>query len=67
MDNVNQYRRLSIASELMAWGDALSRILAKIDDVLESPDITVARFAPVPRQRRGSLMNDQVPEQFPVS
>jgi hypothetical protein len=27
----------------MAWGDALSRILAKIDDVLESPDITVAQ------------------------
>ena len=39
----DQRRRSSIAKELMTWADALPRILAKIDDVLKLPDITVAQ------------------------
>jgi hypothetical protein len=43
----NQRPRLSIAKELMTWGDALSRILAKIDQMLQSPNITVAQATDV--------------------
>jgi len=39
----NGSRSLSIARELITWGDALSSILAKIDELLESPKITSAQ------------------------
>ena len=38
---------MSIARELMSWGDALSSILAKIDELLKSPEITVAQATDV--------------------
>ena len=39
----DQRQRSSIAKELMTWADALPRILAKIDDVLKLPNITIAQ------------------------
>jgi hypothetical protein len=43
----NQQRWLFVARELMTWGAALPRILAKIDEMLQSPNITVAQATDV--------------------
>jgi hypothetical protein len=43
----NYRRRLSISVELMTWGDALASLLAKIDELLKSREITVAQAAEV--------------------
>jgi hypothetical protein len=43
----NKYRRLSIADELTTWGDALPRVLIKIDEVRGASNITTAQAATV--------------------